>query len=165
MKRTILILFVLLIVSAVSITVFSFSSSPAQPIKYSHKVHIDQGLECDECHIYVKTQAFASIPKISQCLECHDSAITESKEEEKIRTIASQGGELKWEKVFTLPSHVFFSHRRHVVAGEVECVMCHGEMWTLTEPPKKPLKTLVMEDCIDCHKKRNAAWDCLDCHK
>jgi len=165
MKRTFLILFILIFAEVGSITVFSFSTAPVQPIKYSHKAHLDQGLECDECHIYVKTQTFASIPKISQCLECHEDAITESEEEEKIRTIAAQGGELKWERVFRLPSHVYFSHRRHVVAGEIECISCHGDMGALTEPPKKPLKTLVMEDCIDCHKKRNAKWDCMDCHK
>ncbi len=165
MKRIIFISVILLCATLGTITVFSFSSAPEQPIKYSHKAHIDQGLECDECHIHVNDQTFASIPKISQCLECHEDAITESPEEEKIRTIASQGGELHWERVFRLPSHVFFSHRRHVVVGEVECVNCHGEMWKLTEPPKKPLKELVMEDCIDCHTKRDVAWDCIDCHK
>ncbi len=140
-------------------------SSVRQPIEFNHKKHVDQEIECDFCHMYVKTQTFAGIPKIEVCLECHSEPITQSKEEEKIREYHKKGKDIPWIKVTNLPDHVYFSHRRHVAIAKLKCERCHGDMGKMVKPLKKPLVRLKMGDCIDCHKKRHAKIDCIYCHK
>src|SRR5512147_1653037 len=62
-----------------------------QPITFNHSKHIKNGLTCTDCHPGVETQARATLPDISTCLTCHQSALTTSPEEQKIRTLASAG--------------------------------------------------------------------------
>jgi len=125
----------------------------------------DNGLECDECHIYVKTQIFAGLPTIEKCLECHEEPVTDSPEEEKIRQAAAQGEPLKWSRLYDVPDHVYYSHRRHVVAGEIPCAECHGAIAETTSPPPRALNHITMSFCIACHERRAVTNDCIACHK
>lgn len=159
---TILIFIVLLL------PYLGISENSQQPIEFNHKKHKDQGVECATCHIYIREESFAGLPKLETCLDCHESALTKSTEEEKIRTYAKKRVKLEWKKLYRLPQHVYFSHRRHVALGKLECRNCHGSIDNTTKPPLKPLKTLMMNDCIDCHKKSKSSkltTDCIDCHK
>jgi len=58
-------------------------SKTEQPISFNHKKHVDQGLQCDACHRYFKTQTFSGLPDIKICLECHKEPVTNNPEEEK----------------------------------------------------------------------------------
>ncbi|MBI5376241.1 MAG: cytochrome c3 family protein [Candidatus Schekmanbacteria bacterium] len=166
MKKFLVPALILIFCGGITVSVFPLSKFSGRIVKFSHKVHVvGQGIECEACHVYVKKQTFAGIPDIGICLGCHESKITDSPEEEKIRQASSRHEDLEWERVFKLPSHVYFSHRRHVGIANIDCVKCHGEVWKMTEPLTSPLKTLVMEDCIECHKERNVVWDCVDCHR
>jgi hypothetical protein len=156
------------IIFVISIFILGLSfggSSIKQPIEFSHKKHTEQDIECEACHIYVKEQIFAGIPNVETCLECHSEPITESKEEEKIREYHKKNKKIPWIKINNLPPHVYFSHRRHVAIAKLECKICHGNMGELVKPPNKPLVTLKMGDCIDCHKRKKAKIDCIYCHK
>ena len=63
----------------------SESTDYAQPIAYNHATHIQEvGMECIDCHIQAETHQKASIPNIALCIECHEEALAESKEEEKL---------------------------------------------------------------------------------
>lgn len=142
-----------------------FGGSISQPIAFNHKLHVeDNGLECVECHIYVMTQPFAGYPGVDKCLECHEEAQTDSAEEEKIRQTAAAGEELVWNRIYDVPDHVYSSHRRHVVAGELECAECHGPIADATSPPSRPLNDLSMDFCMDCHEQRGVTNDCIACH-
>ncbi len=137
-----------------------------QPIAFPHFAHAQKlGLECKFCHKTVETEAFATIPGVDVCMTCHFVKITDNPEEEKIRTIAARGEDIPWVQLNKLPSHVYFSHRRHVVAGELTCEVCMGPMADQVIPPPRALQNLNMGFCLDCHNKVGATQDCLLCHK
>jgi hypothetical protein len=135
-----------------------------QPLQFNHKSHKEQGVECITCHQYVQRQTFAGFPKVEVCLGCHEESITESPEEEKIRMFEKEGTPIQWRSLYNQPDHVFFSHRRHVKLGQIECAVCHGDFDERTTPPSRPLVNLTMDACMECHEKRGADNDCLVCH-
>ena len=92
-------------------------------------------------------------------------AITESPEEEKIRQYAAKGMEIPWQRVYRVPSHVYFSHRRHVTLGGLDCAACHGDVKGSSVPVTRPAVVLDMKACMDCHQKRQASNDCDGCHR
>ena len=139
-------------------------SKTEQPIAFNHKKHLDQGLECDACHRFYKTQAFSGLPDLNTCLECHKEPVTKSPEEEKIRQFQKKGEEIPWKRLYREPDHVFFSHRRHVVLGKLRCETCHGDIAQRERPPTKPWVKMTMNWCMDCHTKNKVTNDCLACH-
>jgi predicted CXXCH cytochrome family protein len=165
MKKSRIILLVPVLIIALLLLIKSYGPSYTQPIRYNHRLHIEQGFECTDCHRYVREQTFASIPNVEVCLECHEQALTQSAEEEKIRQFAQSGTEIPWIQVYEIPDHVFFSHRRHVSVAEIECDQCHGEVETMEKPFTKPLVDLSMDFCLDCHQKSGASVDCVACHR
>ena len=141
-----------------------FGFKTAQPISFNHKKHLEQGLGCDACHRFFKTQNFSGIPNIGICMECHKEAMTKNPEEEKIRQFAKKGGEIPWKRIYGEPDHVFFSHRRHVVLGKLQCQTCHGNIAESERPPSSPWVNMTMNWCMNCHTKNKVTNDCLACH-
>jgi hypothetical protein len=144
---------------------YSVGSKADQPIAFNHKKHTEQGLGCDTCHKYYKTQTFSGMPDIAACLECHKEAITQSPEEEKIRQFAKRGEAIPWKQIYHEPDHVFYSHRRHVVLAKIECQTCHGGIAQSEKPPAKPFVRMTMGWCMNCHGKNKVTNDCLACHE
>lgn len=136
-----------------------------QPIAFNHKKHTDSGLECSACHETVQHAAMAGRPKLATCLLCHETALTQSAEEEKLQQYAQRQEEIPWRRLFRLPDHVYFSHRMHVVLAKLECQVCHGDIAETTKPPTRPGVNLTMDACIACHTMRQASTDCNACHK
>jgi len=141
-----------------------FSSRTGQPIVFNHQKHVEQGLECETCHPYYKTQNFSGLPDIAVCLECHKEPVTKSPEEEKIRQFQKKGEKIPWKQIYHEPDHVFFSHRRHVVLGKLPCQTCHGAIAKSERPPSKPWVTLSMSWCMNCHSRSKVTNDCITCH-
>jgi predicted CXXCH cytochrome family protein len=164
MKRYKIIILVLFHAALLILFIKGYGPSYTQPISYNHMLHIELGLECSYCHRYVMEQTFASIPAVEVCLECHEEALTDSREEEKIREFAKDGSEIPWIQVCEVPDHVFFSHRRHVSVAEIACKQCHGDVESRTEPLTRPLVDLSMDFCLDCHASSGASVDCVACH-
>jgi predicted CXXCH cytochrome family protein len=136
-----------------------------QPIAFNHSKHIAAGLGCTDCHTAVQTEEHATVPSIAICMGCHESALTKSPEEAKLRAFGATGKEPPWRPVTHVPTHVYFSHRRHVSIAKLECVTCHGAMAKLTSPPQRPLVAIAMDSCIGCHQQKQARTDCNDCHR
>ena len=138
-----------------------------QPISYSHKIHIEEAdLTCVDCHLYVETMPSATIPNIEICQDCHsDEPMGDSPEEVKLLKYIEEGKRIPWQKIYSVPDHVYFSHRRHVTIGEIACSNCHGNVEELTEPPSYPLWLPTMNNCISCHKEHKVTYDCLACHR
>jgi c(7)-type cytochrome triheme protein len=139
--------------------------SGPQPIAFNHAKHIASGLECVNCHTGARTEEHATVPALAMCMTCHESALSKSPEEAKIRAFAAAGREIPWQPVTHVPAHVYFSHRRHVQLAGLECSACHGAMEKLTAPPRVPNLQLDMDTCIACHQKKQARTDCNDCHR
>lgn len=140
-------------------------SEPREPIAFNHRKHVDAGMDCADCHTGVREQARALLPDISLCLTCHESEMTPSAEEAKIRQAAARGEPLVWQQAARMPRHVYFSHRRHVALGRLECAVCHGNVRESTAPSNLPAFRLSMARCMDCHGRQQVRNDCNDCHR
>lgn len=136
-----------------------------QPIAFNHAKHLGAGMACTDCHTGAQSQERATVPALAACLACHETALTESAEEKKLRAFAADKKEPPWNPLTRVPAHVYFSHRRHVQLAGLECAVCHGTMEKLTAPPQKLFRPLNMDDCIACHEKSRARTDCNDCHR
>jgi len=142
------------------------SGAVDQPIAFDHKKHTQElELDCTTCHRYVREAAFAGRPKAEVCAECHEEAMTDSPEEQKLLEYISSGREIPWRRLYKVPDHVYYSHRRHVVVAGLQCAECHGRIAQTEKPPRKPLRKFTMKFCLKCHEKRGASTDCSACHK
>ena len=136
---------------------------PVQPIAYTHKVHLAQGLQCVFCHVGVDQGPEAQIPGVTVCMTCHQAIATDKPEIKKIAAYQARGEEIPWVRVYNYspPAHVRFNHAPHIRAG-VECSTCHDDMTKQTTAERKV--NMTMGFCIDCHKQKQAFIDCDTCH-
>jgi hypothetical protein len=119
MIRAYLLSLILLLVAGGGFLIAGSSGeSITQPIAFNHKKHIDNELECSACHSLFQTSAHAGRPATETCMLCHETALTKSAEEEKVREYAERGEQIPWRRLFKLPPHVYFSHQTHVVSAK-----------------------------------------------
>ena len=78
----------------------SRSETYNQPVAYNHKLHVEEAdLGCLDCHKGVLTHQKATIPNIDVCIECHEEAMSDSKEEEKVVNYISENRQIPWVQV------------------------------------------------------------------
>ena len=136
-----------------------------QPIAFNHKKHVvDNQIDCATCHTSTTTEAFAGLPDADVCSTCHSEPQGKSAEEAKLVKLLKDQQPLVFNSLFREPSHVYFSHRRHVEAGQIKCERCHGAFEKTSSPPKS-VRRLKMADCVSCHEERNVPVDCTTCHR
>ncbi len=137
---------------------------PAQPVAYSHQVHIESGLECQRCHAGAIDSRRAGLPPLATCVSCHRRVIPDHPEVKKLLDAWAAETPILWTKVNVLPvkAMVQFHHGAHTLAG-VECAECHGDLASMTvaEPVVDVAR---MGWCLDCHRQRGASDDCMTCH-
>jgi len=138
-----------------------------QPLAYSHKTHIETaGLSCADCHATVQTSSAATIPNLDVCGTCHSGQpISQSPEELKLLEFVKRAETIPWQRVYRVPDHVYFSHRRHVVKAGLDCTTCHGNVNDFALPVSSQFLLLTMENCMKCHRENNVTNDCLACHR
>lgn len=154
-------------VGAATVLFFALTDGPVvQPIAFKHRLHVeDLGMECTDCHLYAVNGVRATIPNIQVCGDCHPEAITESAEEARLVEYVQAEEPIPWEKVYWVPEHVYFSHRRHAGAAGIECERCHGAIGESEEPVTSRLVSLSMDGCMGCHDETGTSNDCLLCHR
>ena len=192
------------LVVVLSIVVFLFQTlygigvvegyQPSQPIEFPHSVHAGKnGIDCKYCHNSVMKSKSAGIPTVNVCMNCHKQIQGEDEAKIQISKIYKAAGfdptslyeegagqPIVWNKVHSLPDHVYFNHSQHVVVGGIDCKQCHGDMTKMTETAKVwPVKelnkiegniqltkpTLTMGWCIECHDKKEVSKGSLDTKK
>src|SRR5512146_37667 len=137
-----------------------------QPDAYNHSVHVKKlELACYGCHETSKTGEVAGLPALSICEACHQEANGTSPEEKKVVEAVHAGREIRWARLYDLPRHVYFTHRRHVAVARIACERCHGDMGSQARPPPAPLVAISMDRCMECHRERGASRDCDACHR
>ena len=137
-----------------------------QPIAFSHEKHVQElEIGCKECHQYYETSQHSGLPTLTTCKGCHEEPLTDNPEEKKIQTLAAGGQDDVFRKLFRLPDHSYYSHRRHVAAAGLACETCHGGIAHTTEPPEAPLVRITMGFCLDCHRRSGVSSDCTTCHR
>ena len=136
--------------------------APVQPVLFSHKRHVmTVGMQCDNCHQLSSDGKKMQIPKVAECMVCHQAAQPGSPEIDKLLQLAKDNREASWIHVSQLPDYVFFSHQKHQDA-KVDCAVCHGAVGT--QDVLRQEKEISMTACVDCHKLRKASISCSLCH-
>ena len=181
-----------------------YSEHP-QPFNFSHAVHMDpervdaiegdtEQEKCLFCHAFREDGTFAGIPKLENCMQCHDdpdSPMTESPDEKIFLTeYVANEKEIPWLVYSRQPDCVYFSHIAHVKMGNLECRVCHGDHGQSEELPDYKRNRLTgysidiwgrniagikfnswdrmkMDDCAECHTKTGHEENnaCFVCHK
>lgn len=137
--------------------------APDQPIAFPHTIHVSKlNLPCNFCHIYVDRSRHAGAPSLETCMSCHRAIATDREEIQKLTRYYEEKRPVEWNRVHSLPEHVYFSHKRHVKAG-VDCSECHGKVGTMKKIRR--VGSLKMGWCVSCHRARGAPLDCTTCHK
>ncbi len=137
-----------------------------QPVAYNHSIHVnDVGMECTECHTGVENRTRASLPVLEICEDCHSEMNGETEAEAFVVAAIENSEEILWNRIYELPDHVYFSHRRHISLGKIECTQCHGDIQDFEMPPQIPYIAQTMEFCMDCHEEQKVNNDCLACHR
>jgi hypothetical protein len=157
---------VLLLLALVAVVAIARSGGVAQPIAFNHRKHTqDLQLQCEFCHTRVRTGAHPGLPGVETCAICHQTALGTSREAARVTEYVTAQQPLVFAKLFRLPAHVYYTHRRHVGIAELECRQCHGDIALTTRPPRKPLVTIPMQSCLDCHRRSGQTLDCIACHR
>lgn len=120
----------------------------ANGIAMNHPVHLEQGMECSDCHDFSGGAEFA-VAGHATCVVCHDIPEAEPSSEScnlcHTREDRFVNARLTW-----LPDEVKFEHTVHI-AAEVSCTECHAEM-----DRGGGRATLTMEFCMKCHESRKS---------
>jgi len=154
---------VLLATAGLAISWHRAGLSPDQPIAFPHTIHVSRlSLPCKFCHIFVDRSKHAGAPPLEICMSCHRTVATDREEIRKLTRHFEEKRPVEWNRVYALPEHVYFSHKRHIKA-EVDCSECHGIVGTMKKIHR--VGSLKMGWCISCHRARGAPRDCATCHK
>jgi hypothetical protein len=157
-------------------------SSKEQPIQFNHSLHyelVDDG--CESCHFFREDGTYSGVPKLAQCIDCHEEVQGENPEEEKFVTqYVEKGREVPWLMYSRQPDHVFFSHVAHVKMANMDCVTCHGpigesesmrvyqanritglsrDIWgrNIAGFKKNSWDRMKMDDCSECHQREKVS--------
>jgi hypothetical protein len=122
-----------------------------QPVAFSHAHHVGQlGIDCRYCHTGVEDSHFAGIPPSKTCMNCHMQMWTSADLLEPVRKSYRENTPIVWNRVHNLPHYAYFNHSIHIAKG-VGCQSCHGQIDEMNLT--RQTKTLLMEWCINCHRK------------
>jgi hypothetical protein len=137
-------------------------SAPAQPLPYSHKTHISQGLRCGQCHTNPNPGTEMTFPATTICLACHSTIAKDKPAIVKLAEFARSGQPIPWQRVYQVTPGVTWTHRKHLAAG-MQCVMCHGQVQQVDAMAQNTSVT-AMASCISCHESHKVSTACQTCH-
>ncbi len=152
-----------LIVAAVGQTQKQPPPPPEQPIPYSHKLHVGTlKLKCNMCHPNKDPGEIMGIPQASTCMQCHSSVKTDSPAIQKLADYAKSSRQIRWARVYEIPTYVMFSHKAHLEAGNT-CQECHAQVAERDQLFREA--DISMGGCMTCHRMKKASNDCSFCHE
>lgn len=154
-------------------------SRKSQPIDFNHVLHVEAVEEgCESCHFFREDGSFAGVPKVEQCIECHEELQGESPDEIKfVEEYVAKEREVPWLIYSKQPDCVFFSHVAHVKMAKMDCTTCHGpvgesehlkvyeenritgysrDIWgkNLLGLKRNTWDRMKMDDCAECHENQ-----------
>jgi hypothetical protein len=133
-----------------------------QPIPFSHRQHVQAGMDCESCHqAAFSSGGKMSIPRIAQCMACHETIKTDSPAIQKLAGLQKNDEPVSWARVYKLPDLAFFNHKTHMDSN-VKCEVCHGPVGE--RDALRQERDISMAACVDCHKLRKARLNCDLCH-
>lgn len=133
-----------------------------QPVPFSHKLHAEHRITCNDCHRTAETSPRAGLPEANDCMACHQTIAAGAEDIRRLAQMAHGGASIEWVRVYESPGFVFFSHREHLAAGE-KCESCHGDV-TRHDVLVQEV-SISMNACMNCHRQRGASNECYVCHE
>ncbi len=129
-------------------------------IVYSHATHVVRDTGCLACHAPIDEATTVAdhryTPGHEGCHNCHDTAqptgcmLCHTAAERATRTPPSDRG-------------LIFSHKRHMEPARGNCMKCHLEIPSASEPTES--RVPAMDVCTEsCHAATMAALKCDQCH-
>ncbi|RKY17815.1 MAG: hypothetical protein DRQ55_14875 [Planctomycetota bacterium] len=123
---------------------------------FSHRLHIDTGLRCVDCHGVAEEPVPA---QVESCLQCHQE--DEPGVPRRERAVAVLERMPTRDKA---SDDVIFGHATHAAAG-LACATCHGDLQH-ADTIDRSAPVQAMSDCVACHQAEQVAPnDCASCHK
>jgi hypothetical protein len=141
-------------------------TTPVQPLQFMHDVHVTaESIPCAYCHYSTNVSEEAGIPPVGTCMGCHRFVAGTSDafktEIQKLIGFAADSQPVPWNRVYSVPSFVQFTHKPHVRAG-ITCSQCHGNVAQMVAVSRET--PLTMGWCVNCHRDNGAPDDCATCH-
>lgn len=136
--------------------------APTQPLPYSHKQHVALGLTCLGCHTMPEPGYAATLPTTATCMSCHSRVKAESESIRMLSAAHERNESIPWQRVYRVPSFVFFSHKQHAVEASLACGTCHGAVQEMDVMQR--VGDISMAACMDCHREQAAPIGCDICH-
>ncbi|HVV86475.1 MAG TPA: cytochrome c3 family protein [Kofleriaceae bacterium] len=140
-----------------------------QPIAFDHRHHVrDDGIDCLYCHDTADTGAGAGMPATARCMGCHGQVRPDSPVLEPLREAWRTGEPIRWRRINSVPSYVYFHHGVHVHAG-IACARCHGAVEDMARVVR--VHGMTMDFCVDCHREAQGSraithlTTCSACHR
>jgi hypothetical protein len=154
-------------------------SKKQQPVTFNHALHngeVDN--ECESCHFFREDGSYSGVPKLEQCIDCHEEVQGETESEAIfVSEYVQKYREVPWLVYSRQPPCVFFSHAAHVKKAAMECVECHGpigesesmkiyeqnritgysrDIWgsNIAGLKKNSWDRMKMDDCVECHREK-----------
>jgi hypothetical protein len=170
-KYKLINIFIFFITTALVVTILyknatniglSQNYAPDQPIKFSHKIHVQENnIECLFCHNSPEYSRESGIPTTNVCMICHNKIktgeLTGSFEIDKIIKSYKNKKSIEWIRIHNIPDFVFFSHAQHVNIGQIECLVCHGNIEEMHVT--KQYASLSMGWCVKCHRNTSVQFE------
>jgi hypothetical protein len=153
-------------------------SQKSQPFDFNHKLHVELvGDSCQSCHFFRDDGSFSGVPRLAQCLACHEEMQGRSPDETMfVEQYVAKGREVPWRVNARQPDCVFFSHAAHVYGAKMECTNCHGaigeseslkpyeenrltgysrDIWgrSIAGFKQNTWDRMKMDDCAQCHQE------------
>jgi len=146
-----------------TVLLFQAKAAPEQPIPFSHKAHAgDLKLKCKMCHPNAGSGETMQIAKAATCMQCHSAVKTDSPAIERLAAAVKSEREIKWARVYEIPSYVNFSHKSHLDSGNA-CADCHGAVAERVALAREG--DISMGGCMNCHRVKKVSIDCTFCHE
>ncbi len=130
-------------------------------IVFSHHVHSEQGLSCEDCHAAVLDDSGRQArkpPAKPECGDCHESDSKES------CATCHRNPDTPGSWPVVEESHLVFSHKAHQEYG-VLCDDCHQGAAHWPDKAGQERQGLRHADCASCHKPHIEAGRCKMCHE
>jgi hypothetical protein len=155
-------------------------SQKKQPVGFNHALHNEEVEDgCESCHFFREDGTYSGVPKLAQCIDCHEEVNGEDPGEAKfVNEYVAKEREVPWMIYSRQPQNVFFSHVAHVKMGQMDCETCHGhigeseslrvyqenrisgysiDIWgkNIAGIKRNSWDRMKMDDCSECHVREN----------
>lgn len=165
-------------------------SQKKQPVDFNHALHNEEVEDgCESCHFFREDGTYSGVPKLAQCIDCHEEVNGEDPAEEKfVNEYVAKEREVPWLIYSRQPQNVFFSHVAHVKMAQMDCVTCHGDIgeseslrvyqenrisgysidiWgkNIAGIKRNSWDRMKMDDCSECHVRENVNQNSVQTHR